>query len=647
MKKLLLCCVAIIVLAGCATGGTRSVRYPNSATPETLAQFKQAGQLYMDKKFSTADGALARFISESPYTELTDEARFLRGEIAFIRKDYDGAVKFYRSSYGEIASPGIEPKARFKSALALYRMQRPAEALNELAAIRRSEASAVLRLRMDSLGVSAAAAAHEPASKSIVWYLWLLDDYADGAAPPSGLPDEKIVSESDAVAKARAWVDDPKISAADVETLPLKDMKGKRSGGYALYKLALVYHRSGDTAEATRLLRAYIGNYPKHEYYSSARTLMTELGGAVGESAGIAVGVVLPLTGRFGVYGESVLHGIECAIGLYEPCTGPSGMRIVIKDSASTPGGSAAAVAELAQDKDVLAIVGPLASAEALEAGQRAQELGIPLISLSQREGVAEVGDYVFKNSVSTSSEMGTLVSYAVHTKGYKRFFILAPNNRKAAEYVRLFQDAVKAEGGRVVASKTYSPSQIQPVNELRGRGAVEQAGEEASKQAYDFTQAGASYDAIFIPDASWAAVAIAKMISLGSPEKVNLLGIARWNDPEMGGRGADALEGSLFVDSFYRGTPDAEVAGFVTHFKQAYNVDATLLEALGYDTMRIVIDAVQRKGAARRDSLREAIARTTDFPGVAGKTSFNEEGEAVRQMWVLTVRGGQITSAK
>lgn len=459
MKKIFACVYLMALLSACATtGGVRTVHYPNQPTPALQAQFNSAQQLYMDKRFSAADSALTQFITKSPYTQLTDEARFLRGEIAFIKKDYSSAIKYYHESYTQIASPSVEPKARFKAALAYFRMQRASDALSELGGIKRSEASAVLRLRLDSLGVQAAAAAAEPPAQSILWYLRILDDYSEGATPPSGATEEKIVTEAEALAKARAWVDDPKIGVAEVETLPLNEMKGKRSGGFALYKLALDQHRAGNTSEANKLLHAYISNYPKHEYYGSARMLMTELGGAVGEAAGVAVGVVLPLSGRFGVYGESVLHGVECAMGIYEPCTGPSGMRMLIRDSATTPGGAPAAVAELAQDKDVLAIVGPLESSDALDAARKAQELGIPLISLSQMEGVAEVGDYTFKNSVSTDSEMTTLAKYAVHDKGLKRFFVIAPNNKKAAEYVRLFTDAVKANGGKVVASKNYSP---------------------------------------------------------------------------------------------------------------------------------------------------------------------------------------------
>lgn len=648
MKKIFAFALLIVAFAGCSTGGPRTVSYPNQINPQIQAQFKQAEQLYMDRKFVEADPALANFISTSPYTELTDQARFMRGEIAFSSNDYNSAVKFYRESYTEIASPNIEPKSRFKTALSLYRLKRPSEALEEISVIQRNEARTVLRLRIDSLGAEAAAAANQSKTKTVLWYLRLLDDYAEGVTPPAGVPEENIISEQDALAKIKTWMDDSSIGIADVESLPLKEMKGKRSGGYVFYKQAFIYHSTGNTAEAKKLLRNYISSYSKHEYYGSARTLMTELGGEVGETSGVVVGVVLPLSGRFGVYGESVLHGIECAMGLYEPCAGPSGMTMLVRDSASFPGGVAAAISDLANNKDVIAIAGPLASVDVMPAAQRAQELGIPLISLSQREGVAELGDYTFRNSVSPSSEMATLVKYAVMNKKLKKFFIIYPkNNKKAEEYFRLFSESVKNEGGQIVGSKSYDSKQLQPVNDLRGRGAVENAEDRMAMPGLDVSAGGVAYDAIFIPDAAWVVTALAPLIGQNDTNKAQILGISRWNDSEATKESTQSLEGAIFVDSFYRGAPDTNVSSFVLHFKEAYSVDPTFLEALGYDTMRIIIDAVQHKGAARRDSVRDAIARTNDFPGVAGKTSFNEHGEAMRQMWVLTVKNGEITLVK
>ncbi len=651
MRRAIILIIAAALLAGCATGGgggagaRHAVRYPNAVSPEVQAQFNAAEDLYMRRAFTEADAALSAFIGQAPYTELTDVARFLRGEIAFIKRSYAAAVTFYRSAYGEIASPKVEPKARFKAAMALTKQGKKAEAVQELSGINRPDATALLRLRADSLGAAASTAA-DTQPPQILWYLWLLDDYADGADPAKvSSADDRVVSEADARAKVKRWVDDRSVTLQQVEALPLAQMKGRESGGYALYKQALLTHSAGDTAQATKLLKSYTSAYSKHEYYASARALMGELGGVVGDVSGVAIGVILPLSGKNAVFGESVLHGIECAVGIYEPCVGPSGIRLVVRDGNSFPGGAAAAVEDLANDKDVIAIVGPLQSAQVVGAAAAAQGRAIPLISLSQREEIVGTGEYVFRNSASAGSEMTTLVDYAVGDKGLKRFFVLYPNSKKGQEYFRLFSRAAKERGGNIVASRSYSPRQVQVVSELRGRGAVEMA--EMRGDAGVELAVGAAYDAIFIPDAFWAANSIAQQMALSeNAGKTQFLGISRWNDPEQVRR-AEYMGGAIFVDSFYKEAPEAEVSAFTTRMRQAYGMEPTLLEALGYDTARIIADAAGGRGARSRDSMRSAIARTADFPGVAGRTSFNEQGDAVRKMWVLTISGGQIRAAK
>lgn len=647
MKRAMLVLCLAVILGGCATGGgSRHVRYPNAVTPEEQASFERAKQLYLSRKFAAADRAFATFIETEPYTELTDEARFLRGEIAFTRRHYAEAIAYYHSAYSQLASPFVEPKARFKAALAMYYRRKYSDALTELKGIDRRDASAILRLRADSLGVQVATALKTTSTEKARWYLGVLDDYADGAtaAAAKGVPREKIVSEAAAELFVKEWVQDKNVTAQDVLTLPLEQMKGKRSGGFAMYKLGLAYHAAGDTDRARRTIKDFLSGYPKHEYYGAGRLLLGEMGGEVGEAANVAVGVVLPLSGRYKVYGESVLHGVECAIGLYEPCVGPGGVRLVVRDSASTVGGAQAAVEEIAQDKEVVAIVGPLQSSQAPSAVAKAQDLGVPIISLSQRKGITQAGGYAFRNSASTDSEIETLVDYAMQKKKWKRFYVIYPDNAKGSEYFRLFSTAVQDKGGRVVLSKSYQPKQLTFVSELRGRGAVEQG---VVEQTVDFDPKGVAYDAIFIPDSHWVVGSLMQMMALSGDRKFQLLGISRWNDPELVRRGGEYVEGSVFVTSFFRSAPDPIVSSFVTKFSQAYGVQPTLLEALGYDTMRMITAAVRERGASGRSSMRDALARTNNFSGVAGKTTFDDVNDARRRMWVLTVRGGQIEAVR
>ena len=636
MKKIIAWCCVAVLAAGCAKGvPARRARYPNPVTPEAKASFGTAEALYLDRRLAEADAAFASLISEFPYTELIDKARFRRGEIAFARRDYPLAISFYRQSYSQISSPSVAPKARFKAALALYSLRRCGESLSELEGIRRSEASTLLRLRIDSLGALDSKCAGGPANAAILWNLHLLDDYAEGAdLRASEVSQKELVTEEAARAEVVRWIEDPSVTIEDVRALPLKKMKGKRSGGYAAYKLAYILHTSGEAAQASRHLKNYLKTYPKHEYYGAARLLVAELGGEFGEGAGVSVGAILPLSGRYAVYGESVLHGIECAIGVYRPCVGPAGVRVIVRDSASTTAGALQAVDELVRE-GVVAIVGPLLSATSMEAARRSQQLGVPMISLSQRKDVVELGDHIFRNSVSTASEVSALTNYAVRRKGLKNFFIIYPDNKKGSEYERLFTRKVEALGGTVVGSHAYAPNQLEFVSELKGAGGRD--------GVIDVTGRSRTYDAVFIPDSFRAVGYIAPTLALMGVRNVQLLGISRWDDPGLIERGGKFVEGAVFVDSFYKQAPYATVTSFVSRFQEAYEVEPTLLEALGYDSMRAILTAAQKLGAFRRDTMQDALARLSGLRGVSGLRGFGPSGDARHRLWLLTVKKGEI----
>ena len=209
MKKVLIVCLFGFVLAACATvDEPRVARYPNVVTPAAEAEFSVANKLYRDGRFPEADSAFAAIIANYPYNELTDRSLFYRGEIAFDRGDYSGAIGLYKKSYARVDSPSITPRAKFKVALSLYKLGRCGEAITELETIDRTNTSAILRLRVDSLAINGSDRVGAVLATKIVWYLFILDDYADGAGQRTAeVASEKLIAEDDALVKSDAgWM---------------------------------------------------------------------------------------------------------------------------------------------------------------------------------------------------------------------------------------------------------------------------------------------------------------------------------------------------------------------------------------------------------------------------------------------------------
>ena len=81
----------------------------------------------------------------------------------------------------------------------------------------------------------------------------------------------------------------------------------------------------------------------------------------------------------------------------------------------------------------------------------------------------------------------------------------------------------------------------------------------------------------------------------------------------------------------------------FIADYKAAYGGVPDALAALGYDAAKVAIDALEaRQGPRAARPLRDAIAQTKDFPGVAGTITLDENRNAVKPAVVLKVGDGK-----
>lgn len=361
-----------------------------------------------------------------------------------------------------------------------------------------------------------------------------------------------------------------------------------------------------------------------------------------------AIGVILPLQDKFASFGEAVQRGIDMALAERSPQAPP--LAFVVRDASSDPEENRRVVARLGNEERVLAIIGPLTGGAALAAGAEAERLQIPLLTLAQKEGVPETGDYVFRDALTSRHQVETLVRYASEVAGRQRFAILAPDNRLGLEFADLFSAAVLRQGGTVVARQVYSDSDSDfrtPVKLLKGENPAipDPNNKESSRQVVRSTPL--PFDVLFIPDVGERVALIASYLAYYGVENVQLLGTSAWNSPELLERAARYVEGAVFADGFYAGSAQPRVRDFVARYSELYGEEPTLLEAQGYDLARLFISLLEGGKIRSRSELRNALAKVKNFPGVSGDLAFDPLGDGVKKPVLLRIESGTLIAVE
>ena len=119
------------------------------------------------------------------------------------------------------------------------------------------------------------------------------------------------------------------------------------------------------------------------------------------------------------------------------------------------------------------------------------------------------------------------------------------------------------------------------------------------------------------------------------------MMGGDGWDSAKLFELGGTAVEGSYVSNHYSADDPTPRVQDFIKQYKAKFGAVPDSLAAMGYDAARVVVAALKR-GGTDGPSLRDAIAHTKDFPGVAGTITLDENRNPVKPAVVLKVEGGK-----
>lgn len=319
------------------------------------------------------------------------------------------------------------------------------------------------------------------------------------------------------------------------------------------------------------------------------------------ESAPPEIEVVLPLSGRLEPVGRSLRRGMEIALEAHREARADS-VTVHFRDDESSQERSRELVRR-AERTGAVAVVGPVRSAAFRgameERADRALLLVSPTASEVPRSGWNAYGLWDLESRERALA--GAMGRWLVESAGLRSLAVLRPRGSGGRSVEQAFRGEVRRAGGAVVAGSSYEPDSTTFESAVRLLAGHEPEGiYVASRDPRTTLQLAPQLSYYGLPD-----VAVAGGSGWGTPAVVRRLR----------GESPSRYVTAVFMDRG-DGTP---WAGFRAMYETKYDkqLSESELPALGYDALRVALDASSSVGLPRRG----AVARAAAGEAVEGAT--------------------------
>ena len=424
------------------------------------------------------------------------------------------------------------------------------------------------------------------------------------------------------------------------------------------YRMTATYLERNELEKAQRAAISMIRSTQEQYWVSAGRQFLD----SIWEELSVrkdAVGCLLPLSGPFAIYGQEILNGIELGMGIFNDTVEGPDLELVIKDTKGEPELALAGLEDLINNEKVIAVIGPLSSRVALSSANKAQAVATPMITLTQKRGITEVGDMVFRNFLTPSREVNRLLDAAVYQMGLKRFAILYPDNSYGRVFRDLFWDRLAAMGGMVTAVESYKPddtdfaAQIKKMTglfyprpeSLTQKLLVMRTPEEEESIIFsEEPEPIIDFDIVFVPDSFQKVAMIAPQLVYHDVMDVQLVGTSAWQAPQLIEMAGDYVQGAIFPSGYFKDLEDPMVGAFVEEYIANFDATPGILAATGYDMIKFLSEVVADEALRTRRDMQDALYNYYYFNGVTGDISFDSQGEVEKEPFLLTVSDKKFT---
>jgi branched-chain amino acid transport system substrate-binding protein len=341
----------------------------------------------------------------------------------------------------------------------------------------------------------------------------------------------------------------------------------------------------------------------------------------------IKIGINAPITGDIPKVGEGTKFAAEMWL---EDINAAGGLKVgdktykvelVIEDNESKAESAVKVATKLITEDEVLAIVGPQSSKQAIPAGGKANELSTPMISpWSTNPDTTKDRPYVFRGCFLDPFQGPVAANFIRDEFGFTKAAVLYD---VASDYPKglaeFFKEAWEKNNGpgSVVAFESFTTKDT-----------------DFSSQLTKIINSGA--DVLFTPQYyNEVALIVQQAHQLGWDKPI--VGSDSWGSAETVKLCGKDCYGLFFSTHYAAAGATGATKEFIDRYNKKHGYVPDDVGALTWDSIRLLQKAIENTGGLTGDikkdraAVREQLANIKDFDGITGQMTFTEEGDPIK----------------
>lgn len=341
----------------------------------------------------------------------------------------------------------------------------------------------------------------------------------------------------------------------------------------------------------------------------------------------IRVALVAPFTGDAAQYGKQFERGARLMIEDFEKKDSFNGAKVelVLFDDKNDAKEAVNIGNKIVSDGNFAFVLGPFSSANALAISEVLDEEGILTISpsVSHANFISDY-DYTFRVGQLNVYEGVFVAKYCSQKWDTKKIAGIYTNNDWGVSLAEEFEKEVANQGMELSANESFLVGQTKDFSPILTK--IEASGADTLYLMCQYAEAGQIMRQVYDMGID------IKIVGSSASYKIETLELA----------GEEALQNIRWVNTFTLDNPDPVIQDFRKRVRETYDVEIDNFIVRSYDSMLVVLSAIDRCGSLNSDAVKKEIMNLREYNSVSGSFTIQDDRNVTRQFYVCVSKDGK-----